>query len=77
MSESQPGTGARGGDVRSRLQAALRAAMKTRDTVAVSALRSALAAARQYQTAGHADRADRLLREAQAIRSALEDIGHA
>jgi hypothetical protein len=35
------------------------------------------AAARQYQTAGHADRANRLLREAQAIRSVLENIGHA
>lgn len=138
MSESSLGSGG----VRSRLQAALRAAMKARDTVAASALRSALAAianaeaipvpdapappadrstprpsapaaanqyiagsaaglaaaeagrrdvteeeavriaeteaaerqaaARQYQTAGHADRADRLLREAQAIRSALD-----
>jgi uncharacterized protein YqeY len=30
------------------------------------------ASARQYQAAGHADRANRLLREAQAIRSALD-----
>jgi uncharacterized protein len=104
----------------SRLQVALRAAMKERDTVAMSALRSALgaianaevsenvpiagsvaglggaeidrrevtedeataiaaaeaadrrAAARHYQAAGHADRADRLRREAQAIESALD-----
>jgi uncharacterized protein len=122
----------------SRLQVALRAAMKERDTVAMSALRSALgaianaeavplqeapagpsaappappsenvpiagsvaglggaeidrrvltedeataiaaaeaadrrAAARDYQAAGHADRAARLLREAQAIESALD-----
>jgi uncharacterized protein len=127
-----------GGDVRARLQMALRAAMKARDTVAVSALRSALAAianaeaipvptapaslpptapatdvhqyvagstaglaaaeaerrevteedaagivqaevterqvaARQYQAAGHADRAGRLLREAQVIQYALEN----
>jgi len=124
------------GSVRSRLQAALRAAMKERDTVAASALRSALAAianaeavslpagstgqsarpaaqasphfagavaglgaadvsrrdvtedeataiaaaeaadrraaARDYQAAGHADRAGRLRREAQAIESALD-----
>jgi uncharacterized protein len=107
-------------DVRSRLQGALRAAMKDRDTVVVSALRSALAAianaeavplpaapswppagpggaevsrrevaedeaaaiaageaaerraaAREYRAAGHADRADRLLSEAEAIESAL------
>jgi uncharacterized protein len=118
----------------SRLQLALRAAMKDRDTVAMSALRSALgaianaeavplpeasarrpappsenvpiaggvaglggaeidrrvlteeeaaaiaaaeaadrrAAARDYQAAGHPDRAGRLLREAQAIESALD-----
>ena len=142
MSESRPDSPPASG-VRSRLQAALRAAMKARDTVAVSALRSALAAianaeaipvpeapapppdrsaprpsapaaanqyiagsaaglaateadrrevteeeavaiaetetaerraaAGQYQATGHADRADRLLREAQAIRSALEN----
>ena len=30
------------------------------------------AAARDYQAAGHADRADRLRREAQAIESALD-----
>jgi uncharacterized protein YqeY len=104
-------------DVRSRLQGALRAAMKERDTVAVSGLRSALAAianaeavplppepsrpeagseirrrdvteneatriaaaeaaehraaARDNRAAGHADRADRLVREADAIESAL------
>jgi uncharacterized protein len=120
--------------VRSRLQAALRAAMKERETVAMSGLRSALAAianaeavplpeasarrtapasenvpiaggvaglgggeidrrvltedeaaaiaaaeaadrraaARDYQAAGHADRAARLRREAQAIESALD-----
>jgi uncharacterized protein len=126
------------GSVRSRLRAALRAAMKERDTVAASGLRSALAAianaeavslpaassgpparpaaqssphfagavaglgaaevsrrevtddeaaaiaateaadrraaARDYQAAGHADRADRLRREAQAIESALDII---
>ena len=118
----------------SRLQVALRAAMKERDIVAMSALRSALgaianaeavpqqetsvrptsassenvpiaggvaglggaetgrrvltedevtaiaaaeaadrrAAARDYQAAGHADRAGRLRREAQAIESALD-----
>ena len=97
----------------SRLQVALRAAMKERDTVAMSALRSALgaianaeavpltetsatevprrmltedeaaaiaaaeaadrrAAARDYQAAGHAERAGRLLREAQAIEAALD-----
>jgi uncharacterized protein YqeY len=120
----------------SRLQVALRAAMKERDTVAMSALRSALgaianaeavpvasahppaappvppsenvpiagsvaglagaevsrrvlteeeanaiaaaeaadrrAAARDYRAAGHADRADRLLYQAQAIESALD-----
>ena len=97
----------------SRLQVALRAAMKERDAVAMSALRSALgaianaeavplsetsatevprrvltedeataiaaaeaadrrAAARDYQAAGHADRAARLLREAQAIEAALD-----
>jgi uncharacterized protein YqeY len=118
----------------SRLQVALRAAMKERDIVAMSALRSALgaianaeavslpeasarppaapsenvpiaggvaglggaevsrrvltedeaaaiaaaeaadrrAAARDYQAAGHADRASRLLREAQAIEAALD-----
>jgi uncharacterized protein len=118
----------------SRLQVALRAAMKERDIVAMSALRSALgaianaeavpqpetsvrpasapsenvpiaggvaglggaeidrrvltedqvtaiaaaeaadrrAAARDYQAAGHADRADRLRREAQAIECALD-----
>jgi len=124
------------GSVRSRLQAALRTAMKERDTVAASALRSALsaianaeavslpaassgpparsaaqssphfagavaglgaaevsrrevtedeaaaiaateaadrrAAARDYQAAGHADHADRLRREAQAIEAALD-----
>ena len=124
------------GSVRSRLQAALRAAMKERDTVTASALRSALsaianaeavslpaassgpparsaaqssphfagavaglgaaevsrrvvtegeaaaiaaaeaadrrAAARDYQAAGHADRAGRLRREARAIESALD-----
>ena len=124
------------GSVRSRLQAALHAAMKERDTEAASALRSALsaianaeavslpaassgppsrpgaqssphfagavaglgaaevsrrevtndeasaiaaaeaadrrAAARDYQAAGHADRAGRLRREAQAIESALD-----
>jgi len=124
------------GSVRSRLQAALRTAMKERDTVASSALRSALsaianaeavslpaassgpparsaaqssphfagavaglgaaevsrrevtedeaaaiaateaadrrAAARDYQAAGHADHADRLRREAQAIEAALD-----
>jgi uncharacterized protein len=122
------------GSVQSRLQAALRAAMKERDTVAMSALRSALAAianaeavplaelsarppaapsenvpiagsvagpgsaetgrrevsedeaaaiaaaeaadrraaARDYQAAGHAARADRLLGEARAIESALD-----
>jgi uncharacterized protein YqeY len=124
------------GSVRSRLRAALRAAMKERDTVAASGLRSALsaianaeavslstassgppprpaaqsslhlagtvaglgaaevsrrevtedeaaaiaaaeaadrrAAARDYQAAGHGDRADRLRREAQAIESALD-----
>jgi uncharacterized protein len=145
MSESPPGTGPHSGDIRSRLQAALRAAVKARDTVAASALRSALAAianaeaipvpetlapppdrsaprpsppaaanqyiagsapglaateagrrevteeeavaiaeqeaaerqaaAGQYQATGHADRADRLLREAQAIRSALDQSG--
>jgi uncharacterized protein len=122
--------------VRSRLQAALRAATKERDTVAASGLRSTLsaianaeavslpaassgqsarptaqssphfagavaglgatemsrrevtedeaaaiaaaeaadrrAAARDYQAAGHADRADRLRREAQAIEAALD-----
>jgi len=97
----------------SRLQVALRAAMKERDTVAMSALRSALgaianaeavpltetsatevprrmltedeaaaiaaaeaadrrAAARDYQAAGRAERAGRLLREAQAIEAALD-----
>ena len=68
----------------SRLQVALRAAMKERDSVAMSALRSALgaiaaaeaadrrAAARDYRAAGHADRADRLLYQAQAIESALD-----
>jgi uncharacterized protein YqeY len=124
------------GSIPSRLQAALRAAMKERDTVAASGLRSALsaianaeavslpaassgqsarpaaqsslhfagavaglgaaevsrrevtedeaaaitaaeaadrrAAARDYQAAGHADRADRLRREAQAIEAALD-----
>jgi uncharacterized protein YqeY len=124
------------GSVRSRLQAALRAAMKERDTVTASALRSALsaianaeavslpaassgpparpaaqssphfagavaglgaaevsrrqitedeataiaaaeaadrrAAARDYQAAGHADRAGRLRREARAIEAALD-----
>ena len=122
------------GSVPSRLQAALRAAMKERDTVAMSALRSALgaianaeavplpeasvgplaapsenvpiagsvaglgraeidrrvltedeataivaaeaadrrAAARDYRASGHADRAGRLLREAQAIEAALD-----
>ena len=144
MSESSPAAGPRGGDVRSRLQAALRAAMKARDAVAVSALRSTLAAianaeaipvpeasvpslgtpaaanqyiagsapglaateagrrevteeeavtiaeteaaerqaaAREYQAArqagapGATDRADRLLREARAIRSALRQSG--
>jgi uncharacterized protein len=124
------------GSVRSRLQAALRAATKERDTVAASGLRSTLsaianaeavslpaassgqsarptaqssphfagavaglgatemsrrevtedeaaaiaaaeaadrrAAARDYQAAGHADRADRLRREAQAIEAALD-----
>jgi uncharacterized protein len=124
------------GSVRSRLQAALRTAMKERNTVTASALRSALsaianaeavslpaassgpparpaaqssphfagaaaglgaaevsrrvvtegeaaaiaaaeaadrrAAARDYQAAGHADRAGRLRREAQAIESALD-----
>jgi uncharacterized protein len=125
------------GDVRSRLQGALRAAMKDRDRVAVSALRSALAAianaeavpvpeafgrpaapvgnahdagtitgpagaevrrrevtedeataiaageaaerraaAREYRTAGHADRAGRLLREAEVIESALYRAAH-
>lgn len=122
--------------VRSRLRAALRSAMKERDTVAAAGLRSALAAianaeavplpassgprtrpapqssphfagaaaglggaevsrrevtedeaaaiaaaeaadrraaARDYQAAGHADRAGRLLREAQVIQSALEN----
>ena len=44
MSESSPAAGPRGGDVRSRLRAALRAAMTARDAVAVSALRSTLAA---------------------------------
>jgi hypothetical protein len=130
------GTPSPAGSVRSRLQAALRAAMKERDTVAASGLRSALsaianaeavslpavssgpqarpmaqssphfagavaglgaaevsrrevtedeaaaiaaaeaadrrAAARDYQAAGHADRAGRLRREAQAIESALD-----
>jgi uncharacterized protein len=125
--------------VRARLQAALRAAMKERDTVAASGLRSALAAianaeavslpaassgpparpapqssphfagavaglgaaevsrrevtedeatalaaaeaadrraaARDYQATGHADRAARLVREAQAIESALDITG--
>jgi len=124
------------GSVRSRLQAALRAAMKERDTVAASGLRSVLsaianaeavsfpaassgqsvgpaaqssphfagavaglgaaevsrrevtddeaaavaaaeaadrrAAARDYQAAGHADHADRLRRDAQAIEAALD-----
>ena len=131
MSTSSPA-----GSVRSRLQAALRAAMKERDTVAASGLRSVLsaianaeavsfpaassgqsagpaaqssphfagaaaglggaevsrrevtedeaaaiaaaeaadcrAAARDYQAAGHADHADRLRREAQAIEAALD-----
>jgi hypothetical protein len=119
--------------IRSALERALRAAMKAKDTVAVSALRSALAAianaeavplpaapeseavlaasrhvaggvpgagatdaerrrlteedmarvvrdeicerqaaAGQYRAAGHADRAERLLREASAIQAALE-----
>src|SRR5215468_9855921 len=44
MSESRPDSAPAGGGVRSRLQAALRTAMKAQDTVAVSALRSALAA---------------------------------
>jgi uncharacterized protein len=125
-------------DVRARLRAALRAAMKERDTVAASGLRSALsaianseavplpaaisgapaspaarssphfagavaglggaevsrrrvtedeataiaaaeaadrrAAARDYQAAGRADRAGRLLREAEAIEAALDII---
>jgi uncharacterized protein YqeY len=80
------------GSVRSRLRAALLAAMKERDTVAAAGLRSALAAianaeaaaiaaaeaadrraaARDYQATGHADRAGRLRREAQAIESALD-----
>jgi uncharacterized protein len=126
------GTSASTAGVRSRLQAALRAAMKERDMVAVSGLRSALAAianaeavplptiasdqppagdqhvagsiagpgggeasrravtegeataivvaevtgrraaARDYEAAGHRDRARRLLCEAQAIASALD-----
>ena len=128
MSSVTPGSG----DVRSRLRLALRAAMKDRDTIAVSALRSTLAAianaeaipaataaatapatgghqyvaggteglaateasrrdvseeeaseimraeaaerraaARQYQAAGHTDRAERLLREAEVIERVL------
>jgi uncharacterized protein len=127
MSTSSSGAG-----IRSRLQTALRAAMKERDAVAVSGLRSALAAianaeavplptapsgrppagdqhvagsvpgpgggeasrraitedeataiavaevterrtaARDYEAAGHPDRARRLLREARAIESALD-----
>jgi hypothetical protein len=118
-----------GTDIEAGLRTALRAAMKAKDTVAASALRSALAAianaeavppgpgtttaasqhvaggtagpgsaeterrrltrdetdrivrgeisdreaaARQYEAAGHPDRADRLRREAQAIRAAIE-----
>jgi uncharacterized protein len=147
MSAISPAMAPGGGDVRARLQLALRAAMKARDTVAVSALRSTLAAianaeavplpaalttsgptvpatppptasatdvhqyvagstaglaaaeadrrevteedaagivqvevaerqaaAREYQAAGHADRAERLLHEAQVIQSVLENI---
>lgn len=65
------------GSVRSRLRAALRSAMKERDTVEAAAIAAAeaadrRAAARDYQAAGHADRAGRLRREAQAIESALD-----
>jgi uncharacterized protein len=128
MGTSPPGAG-----IRSRLQGALRAAMKERDTAAVSGLRSALAAianaeavplpaapsgrppagdehvaggiagpgggeasrravtedeataiaaaevterraaAREYEAAGHHDRAERLLREARAIEAAVDE----
>jgi uncharacterized protein YqeY len=67
--------------IRQRLQLALREALRARDTIAVSALRSAeivraevaerQAAARDDHQAGHPDPAARLRREAQALTSAL------
>ena len=51
------------GDVRSRLQGALRRGRGRRSP--------RRAAAREYRAAGHADRAGRLLSEAEAIESAL------
>jgi len=50
MSESSPGTKPGSGGVRSQLQAALHAATKARDTVAVAALRSTLAAIANAET---------------------------
>ena len=78
-----------GADMRKRLRRALDDAMRARDEVAASALRSALGAignaeavqpgpaerqlaASEYERAGHADRADRLQREAQVLQLAAD-----
>ena len=92
-----------GGGVQARLRLALAESLRARDTIAVSALRSALGAignaeaerrrlsaaeieqivrgeageregaARDYEQAGHADRAGRLRREAQVLLAVLAD----
>ena len=75
-------------EIQERLRVALRAAMKARDTVATSALRSVLAAianaeavppvadrraaAAQYEASGNGDRAARLRHEAEVIESAAD-----